>query len=252
MPRVDEVNQRVSRDVRTIDREVDGFVSTLVSLMQRKILRELSLLPNRELRKREALRLLGGMESLILEDEEIFAHIESIQDIFDLQASMMEDLYVFANDGEAPPKSGKVPQSALAVFVNSRRQNIEIMSRAYANEVRQRLADSIISEEPITDFDVTEAPVGRIVGALSNDLKTASSTYSRMIALEQGGRFVLYAGPRDGRNRPFCAERVNNIYPMEAVYTWDNGQGIPAHLYCGGWGCRHVLIPIRRPDGFKD
>lgn len=241
------ITRRIERDNRTIDREVDGYVSTLTSLMQRKILRELSALPNRELRKREALRLLGGMESIILDDEEIMNHIQSLEDIFALQESMMVDLYLIANDREEPSRRGNMPESTLAVFVNSRQQNVEIMARAYANEVRQRIADTIISEEPVSDFDITEAPVTRIVQTLSTDLKTASATYSRMVALGQGRDYVLYAGPRDGRNRPFCAERVNNIYPMEVVYTWDNGQGLPAHLYCGGWGCRHVLIPVARP-----
>lgn len=245
---IERLTRRIERNNKTIDREVDGYVSTLTLLMQRKILRELSILPDRELRRREALRLLGGMESIILEDDEILEHIESLEDIFDLQFAMSEDLYRMANDDREPPRSGVVPAATFAVFVNSRQQNVQVMARAYANEVRQRLADSIISQEPISDFDITEAPVSRIVNALSGDLKTASATYSRMVALEQGGRFVLYAGPRDGRNRPFCAERVNNIYPMEAVYTWDNGQGLPAHLYCGGWGCRHVLIPVRRPQ----
>jgi hypothetical protein len=246
---VEQINRRVERNNRTIDREVDGYVSTLTLLMQRKILRELAALPGRELRRREALRLLGGMESIILEDEEIMGHIESLEDIFDLQFSMMEDLYRLANDNREPPKNGRVPAGTFAVFVNSRQQNVQVMARAYANEVRQRLADSIISGEPVSDFDITEAPVTRIVGALSGDLKTANATYSRMVALEQAGRFVLYAGPRDARNREFCAERVNNIYPMQEVYTWDNGQGLPAHLYCGGWGCRHVLIPVRQGQG---
>lgn len=230
----------VERSNRRIDREVSGYINTLRLLMQRKILEELSQLPaDRNIRQSRVIRLLGGLESLVLTDE-VVDHIESLQDIFDLQYALMGDMYRLANDEEMPDK--RIP--ALGVFTNSREQNVAIMARAYANEVRQGLADSVISGERISDFDLADVPATRIFKTLETDLKTAASSYSRMVALNQNKKFVLYAGPRDQRNRPFCAERVNNIYPIEVVYTWDNGQGIPAYLYCGGWGCRHALIPV--------
>lgn len=246
MATVSEITDRIERDIRTIDREIDGFISILLMLMQNRVLKELSALPDGQLGKRDALRLLGGMESIILEDQEVLSHIQSLEELFMLQESMMSDLYRLANDGKSPPKSGEVPRNTLAVFIASRLQNVEVMVRAYANEVRQRIADTIISQEPISDFNIVETPNERILGALSNDLKTATATHSRMIAMQQASKLVLYAGPRDARNRPFCAERVNKIYPLEVVYTWDNGQGLPAHLYCGGYGCRHILIPVNK------
>lgn len=55
---------------------------------------------------------------------------------------------------------------------------------------------------------------------------------------------VLYVGPQDSRNRPFCAARVGKIFTMEEALAWDNGQGLPAVIYCGGYGCRHFLQPV--------
>ena len=210
--------------------------------MQSKMLQELSALPSdRNLRRAEVLRLLGGLESIIMDDEDIIGHIESLQDIFDLQ-SRLSEAYI---PGLADKEPSRNQQSRLAVFVNSRQQNVSVMARAYANEVRQGLADSIISQTPIGDFELTEVRAPRIFSALEGDLKTATASYSRIESLALGSKYVLYAGPRDARNRPFCAERVNNIYPVEVVYTWDNGQGIPAYLYCGGYGCRHQLVPTK-------
>lgn len=238
---MEELLLLVERGNKRIDREVTGYISTLRLLMQRKILEELSQLPaDRSLRQSRVIRLLGGLESIVL-TEDVQEHIESLQDIFDLQYRLMEQWYEAANGGEEMVDR-RLPN--MGVFVNSREQNVAIMARAYANEVRQGLADSVITGERISDFDLTDVPATRIFKALDTDLKTASATYSRMVAMNQGRKFVLYAGPRTQRNRPFCAERVNNIYPIELVYTWDNGQGIPAYLYCGGYGCRHVLIPV--------
>jgi len=236
---LEELLLLVERGNKRIDREVTGYISTLRLLMQRKILEELSALPaDRNLRQSRVIRLLGGLESIVLTDD-VQEHIESLQDIFDLQYRLMEQWYEVANGEEMADR--RLPN--MGVFVNSREQNVSIMARAYANEVRQGLADSVITGERISDFDLADVPATRIFNTLSTDLKTATATYSRMVAMNQGKKFVLYAGPRDQRNRPFCAERVNRIFPIEVVYTWDNGQGIPANLYCGGYGCRHVLIP---------
>lgn len=239
---LEELLLLVQRGNRRIDREVEGFVAGLRLLMQRKILEELSSLPrDRSIRQSRVIRLLGGLESLVLTDE-VMEHIQGLEDIFDIQYGLMEEWYRAANDDEEMVDR-RLPN--FGVFVNSREQNVTIMARAYANEVRQGLADSVITGEPISDFDLADVPATRIFKALDTDLKTATATYSRMVAMNQGLRFVLYAGPQDARNRPFCAERVNKIFPIEVVYTWDNGQGIPANLYCGGYGCRHVLIPTR-------
>lgn len=242
---IERISRLIERNNGTIDRSIVSYVQTLRRLMQSKILQELSALPkDRNLRRAEVLRLLGGLESIIMEDEDIFAHIEGLQDIFDLQSRLAE-AYIpgLAEDG----RRSRAQESRLAVFVNSRQQNVAVMARAYANEVRQGLADSIISQTPISDFELTEVRAPRIFSALENDLKTATASYSRLESLALGSKYVLYAGPRDARNRPFCAERVNNIYPVEVVYTWDNGQGIPAYLYCGGYGCRHQLVPTNTP-----
>lgn len=242
---IERVSRLIERNNLTIDRSITSYVQTLRRLMQAKMLQELSALPkDRSLRRTEVLRLLGGLESIIMEDEDITDHIESLQEIFDLQTRLSQTLY---DEEEFPPVEGsRAQESRMAVFVNSREQNVSIMARAYANEVRQGLADSIISQTPISDFDLTDIKAQRIFSTLESDLKTATASYSRLETLALGSKYVLYAGPRDARNRPFCAERVNNIYPVEVVYTWDNGQGIPAYLYCGGYGCRHQLIPTNR------
>ncbi len=237
---IERISRLIGRNNDTIDRSISSYVRTLRTLIQSKLMRELSLLPeDRTLRRSEVLRLLGGLESIIMEDEEIFGHIESLQDIFDLQSRLAES-YI---PGLGDEKPSRAQESRLAVFVNSRQQNVAVMARAYANEVRQGLADSIISQIPISDFELTDIEAPRIFSALQADLKTAVASYSRIESMALGSKFVLYAGPRDARNRPFCAERVNKIYPVEIVYTWDNGQGIPAYLYCGGYGCRHQLVP---------
>ncbi|NBW23087.1 MAG: hypothetical protein EBR82_85600, partial [Caulobacteraceae bacterium] len=120
---------------RRIDREVTGYINTLRLLMQRKILEELSALPtDRNIRQSRVIRLLGGLESIVLTDD-VQEHIQSLEDIFDLQYRLMEQWYEIANGEEMADR--RLPN--MGVFVNSREQNVSIMARAYANEVRQGL-----------------------------------------------------------------------------------------------------------------
>ena len=52
----------------------------------------------------------------------------------------------------------------------------------------------------------------------------------------------LYVGPRDGKNRPFCATWVGKAVLDPS--TMSNGQGLPVDDYCGGYNCRHSWAPI--------
>jgi hypothetical protein len=71
----------------------------------------------------------------------------------------------------------------------------------------------------------------------------------------------VYVGPRDAKNRPFCRQWVGKAVTDPA--RLDNGQGLPADDYCGGYNCRHSWAPttvetavaegieIYRPDGSR-
>jgi hypothetical protein len=71
----------------------------------------------------------------------------------------------------------------------------------------------------------------------------------------------VYVGPRDAKNRPFCKLWVGKAVTDPA--RLDNGQGLPADDYCGGYNCRHSWAPttvetavaegieIYRPDGSR-
>jgi hypothetical protein len=55
----------------------------------------------------------------------------------------------------------------------------------------------------------------------------------------------LYAGPKDQKNRTFCASRVNSEFNLDQIskFPEDNGSGLnPFYVAPGGWNCRHKLI----------
>jgi hypothetical protein len=111
-------------------------------------------------------------------------------------------------------------------------------------EVRQRMATTYVQASAAVDAAIMAA--GRraiLAAAAASDLDLV----------------YVYVGPRDAKNRPFCKQWVGKACTDPA--RLNNGQGLPADDYCGGYNCRHSWaptlvetcveegIPILRPDG---
>ena len=67
-------------------------------------------------------------------------------------------------------------------------------------------------------------------------------------ANELGLDTFIYAGAKDSRNRPFCSDRVRKTFTDAEAKEWDNGQGLPADVYLGGYNCRHRKRYIRNEE----
>ena len=59
-------------------------------------------------------------------------------------------------------------------------------------------------------------------------------------------RYVMaYRGPDDDLERPFCDVMNNHVFTVEQLNKANNSQGLPVRTSCGGYRCRHKLIPVR-------
>lgn len=97
-------------------------------------------------------------------------------------------------------------------------------------------------------------------GALISDIESAMLQYERVVmgqvaamAATDGGKVVfVYAGPRDRKNRAFCAKHAAKsvAYTREAVEDLNNDPDlhsyVPPNVFtlCGGVNCRHMFFPI--------
>jgi hypothetical protein len=78
---------------------------------------------------------------------------------------------------------------------------------------------------------------------------TALSAYDRRVTMatwkQAGLRRFMYRGPKDVKNRPFCARHVGKVYTLEEIKRMDNGTKLmPVLVYGGGWSCRHIFTPV--------
>lgn len=57
----------------------------------------------------------------------------------------------------------------------------------------------------------------------------------------------LYSGPdMDQVIRPYCAALVGKAVEHTKLAATPNGHGLPPTTYCGGYNCRHNLLPISK------
>jgi len=65
----------------------------------------------------------------------------------------------------------------------------------------------------------------------------------------------LYDGPRDERNRDWCAHFVGTRVTMEILNKHATEFGrkhpLPPDVSLGGWGCRHELIPLINAEAWE-
>lgn len=78
--------------------------------------------------------------------------------------------------------------------------------------------------------------------AIAGVQRAAAREVSRTVA-DGPEIYFLYAGPDDQRIRPYCAALVGKAVQENLLANTPNGTGLPPLIYCGGWNCRHTLIP---------
>ncbi len=67
------------------------------------------------------------------------------------------------------------------------------------------------------------------------------------MANETGLRYAIYAGTVKNNTRHFCRERVNRVYTLDEIRSWNRlnwagkKPGVPVTIALGGYNCRHSL-----------
>lgn len=129
-----------------------------------------------------------------------------------------------------------------------------------AEDVGRRLMAGVLNfmGQPTGDLSESLGDLGAALPARVRTVaETAVTTYFRTIA-DLGYEIVrkqhpdlklrfTYAGPRDERNRPFCARLKAQVaegqtWTREEINNMDNGQIGNVFITCGGYGCRHQWL----------
>lgn len=130
--------------------------------------------------------------------------------------------------------------------------------------VEEPILKTLISQYQlgIVGIDQVAAAVNRTVGQAQSITNTAIAGIQRVAAREVSRTisdspeiYFMYEGPVDMRTRGYCRALAGKAVQETLLANTPNGHGLPPLVYCGGWNCRHTLIPtnlrIIQQDGVQ-
>ena len=95
----------------------------------------------------------------------------------------------------------------------------------------------------------------RYIKQTTNDsIMVFNREYMQTISDDLGIGFYRYQGTKIAESRPFCVARAGKVYTKEEVEKWASLSDWDGRMkgttkttifsYCGGYNCRHTLMPI--------
>lgn len=164
----------------------------------------------------------------------------------------------------APPATLPLDVRAeLDTIVNGQIGDVVSVFRAANDQIREAVARGITTGGSLADIvaevaDRMDVTFRQAQAAVDAAVMAAGRRAVVSIALDveqatDEPMVFVYVGPKDQKNRPFCAKWVGkaNVDPRKL----DNGQGLPVEDYCGGYNCRHswapTPIPLALQNGYR-
>jgi hypothetical protein len=227
------------------EERVEALIVSIESFLRRNLSRILEDLRADKLSAKEAAKALGGLETAI-EESGLEKYFVKVKELFAIEFQAVRE--EFRETTGKAALLGKFTRQNLEALVDDRITLAASYVSDYIGDVRAAVLDSVIGGVKVKPSDILDTAEGRTLSALKTELNTSLMAYQRITHLEKakkgGITKFLYVGPDDKITRPFCQERVDKIFTIEEIEKWDNEQGLPASIYCGGYNCRHHLRPI--------
>lgn len=143
--------------------------------------------------------------------------------------------------------SGLTKEQLQGIF---ERQDLAI-SESLAEQtaaIRAAVIEKTILGESVTEKSLFFRELAKDRAAkLRSEIDTQTMAMYRkigLVAYENNGIDKLqYFGSLIFTSRPFCRTHIGQVKSREKWAELNNGQGLPVLSYCGGYRCRHHLIP---------
>jgi uncharacterized protein with gpF-like domain len=243
--RVQQIERQTDSRVTLVDIRVDTLIESLRAFLDRNLVRILEDLRGKKISAREAAKALGGLESE-LEAAGLGARLDKVKQLFADEWEAVKTEFE-ATTGKDTLLS-QITKANVDAIADDRLQMAGKMINQYLGDVTATVMNTVIAGKPMEPDQVLEDAGSRVYSDLKTEIRTTVMAYNRIVNLEKAKKAgitkFLYVGPDDQVTRPFCVERVGQVWSTEEIDSWDNGQGLPANIYCGGYNCRHHLRPL--------
>jgi hypothetical protein len=142
---------------------------------------------------------------------------------------------------------------------------VKVLDRFYASKVKEfeRMFGRMVRESQSTVYKgvASRQQVGEVISevreqvdhVISLSRTVYESSLMEYVQLATGitadpSDVYFGSGPIDARIRKFCVRVMARVWSRARIDRMDNGQLPNTFLTRGGWNCRHVWRPVRKPE----
>lgn len=140
--------------------------------------------------------------------------------------------------------------ASLRAQVDGTLDRIAGVAKDATEALRTAIIDTVRSgvspEAALSDIaDAMRGTAAQVASTFDTGLAGFDRTVSTQTATDAGIEWFLYDGPVDDLTRDYCRARVGYRFTLASLDATPNDTGPqPPSVYCGGWGCRHRLVPL--------
>jgi len=240
-----------ARRVRASEKRTENFVLRLERFLDRNL--ESIIADADGYTAKEALKALADLEG-VMNEAGLQEQLGRLKEIYREEYAEASELFERTTGKKA--LLGGTAKEVLAALEDDRLALAGKMVESYLGDVRSYVLDSVMAGTRPTMTELKDAYGDTVARQLQTEIDTSVAAYHRLTnrlkAEKAGIDKFLYAGPDDKVTRPFCAERVGQVFTQDEIDSWDNGTDLPANVYLGGWNCRHRLLAVVDEADFAD
>jgi hypothetical protein len=241
-------DKAVAERIRANELEIAAFVARLEKILGDTIDTVLMDIQAGTTGAVDAARILGGIRRVLI-DKGFNEEIGRLDAIFGQELkAISDDLKQYSKGKQI---FGDTDKTIVEQLITFSAEDVTKNFDSYVGDIRREIISGAITGEIPAAGAIKEKYTGRIRANLEAELNTSLSAFSRTIqaskAKELGLELFIYQGPDDKITRDFCHETLDRdppIYTVEEIAALDNGQGLDAMIYGGGYNCRHQWTPI--------
>jgi hypothetical protein len=245
--------KQVQEQVKRREASIASFSNTLKQFLKGELTRLTRGVEGRDVRAIDAARILGGVRQE-LANAGLGDVLVEVENLYANELDRLEQsLTKYGRGVEVLTGADVELVEALATFDFEQLANEIDLT---VDELRSVAMRKVMGGDDVDLSDDIDGVSDRASRYGETTLRTALAGMNRSMTLskseELGLELFVYLGPDDDITRPFCEARVGQVFTRQEIDEWDNGQGLDAAIYCGGYNCRHQLSPISEEDAKRE
>lgn len=238
------LSRRVARQIDATEAQINRFIADLDVFLSRSLSSILDDIRNNPDDAAQAAAQLGGLESTLTQLG-LGDKIKGIRDVYGKELGFIRDEFQELSKDIIFTESDA---AAIETLIGFDVAQVTTHVGDHVNRLRSQVMRGVLTGQVAEPRQLIEKSGGILANQLATELNTALQGFNRAVtqkkAKELGFTKFIYLGPLDKVTRPFCEPKVGRVFTQQEIDSWDNGQGLPANLYLGGYNCRHQLRPV--------